>query len=168
MGPELHRRLALTQQYTRQLRQAQQGKERTLKKLKKALRAEIFTNTVRLEIAERGALSPDELTRAERVGILVRAIRHWRGMSEAELGRQSGLSAETISRLENGKHTPREKTVVRLAEALGVPRKQLDADVVFGRWPAIYQTILSEREAVEGELERMEQEERAGQAEKVK
>jgi transcriptional regulator with XRE-family HTH domain len=157
MGPELHRRLALTQQYTRQLRQAQQGKEQTLKKLKKALRAEIFANTVRLEIAERGALSPDELTRAERVGILVRAIRHWRGMSEAELGRQSGLSAETISRLEHGKHTPREKTVVRLAEALGVPRKQLDADVVFARWPSVYQTVISEREVVAEQMREAEE-----------
>lgn len=145
----------MEQQYKKEIKEAQTRKERTLQKLRKQLRAEIFANAVRLEVADRGALSPQELTRTELIGILVRHVRLFKELSESELARMSGISLETISRVETGKHLPRHGTVEKLAKALGVPRKQLDPDFVFARWPAVYQTIVSEREVVE-EREKVE------------
>jgi DNA-binding transcriptional regulator YiaG len=48
------------------------------------------------------------------------ALRTLAGMSQAELARRSGLSQGHISELERGDKTPREITVKRLANALGV------------------------------------------------
>jgi transcriptional regulator with XRE-family HTH domain len=141
-----------------EIKQLQEKKEKTIEKLKKQLRAELFTNAVRLDVAERGALWPQELSHTELFGILVRNVRLFLGLSEAKLAKRSGLSMETISRVENGKHKPREKTVEKLARALEVPPKQLDTEQVFRRWPAVYQTILSQREVAVGELERIERE----------
>jgi len=143
----------------KEIKSLQEKKEKTLKKLKKQLRAEMFTNAVRLDLAQRDALWPQELSDPELVGILVKNVRLFRALSEAELARRSGVSLETISRVENGKHKPREKTVEKLARALGVPSKQLNPDFVFRLWPAVYQTVLSEREVLAEQVE-----EAAGQA----
>ena len=148
----------MEEQFQKQIKQAQEGKEKTLDKLKKQLRAEIFTNAVRLDVAERGALSPQELSDTELVGILVKNVRLFKGLSEVELAKRSRVSSETISRVENARHTPQKTTIDKLARALDVPRKQLEPERVFAHWPAVYQTVLSEREVAEGELERIERE----------
>jgi len=49
-----------------------------------------------------------------------RVARHHaiRGNVETELARRSGVRLETISRLESGKHTPRQETLLKLDRAL--------------------------------------------------
>lgn len=138
----------------KEIKEYQEQRAKLLERLKKAARAEIFTNAIRLDMAERGALGPKELAEAELVGILVKHLRLFQGLSAVELAERSGVSLETISRVENGKHKPQKKTVEKLAEALGVKPKHLDPDVVFEHWPDIYQPFLSERDVVEWELER--------------
>jgi transcriptional regulator with XRE-family HTH domain len=57
-------------------------------------------------------------------GILVsglRAIRLSAALSQSELGTLSGVSRETIYRLEGGRRTAHPRTIRRLAETLGVP-----------------------------------------------
>jgi transcriptional regulator with XRE-family HTH domain len=142
----------------KEIKEYQEQREKLLERLKKATRAEIYTNAIRLDMAERGALGPKELAEAELVGILVKNVRLSRGLSEGELAKRSGVSLETVSRVENGRHRPREKTVEKLALALDVRPKQLDPDHVFRRWPDIYQPFLSDHEAAEGEVGRIERE----------
>ncbi len=43
-------------------------------------------------------------------------IRH--GWTQTELARRSGVRLETISRIESGKHVPRQETLVKLDRAL--------------------------------------------------
>jgi len=52
-----------------------------------------------------------------------RVLRHW---NQQELARQSGLSRQTISDLENGKAEPRHATVKALSEALQIPSITLE------------------------------------------
>ena len=42
------------------------------------------------------------------------------GWSQAELARRSGIRLETVNRIENGKNTPDEKTLTKIAKALKV------------------------------------------------
>jgi HTH-type transcriptional regulator/antitoxin HipB len=57
--------------------------------------------------------------REERIGQSIRALRHRRGWTQAELGRRAGCSASTISRLERGQaRSVSLGVVVRLLEAL--------------------------------------------------
>ena len=53
--------------------------------------------------------SPQALTKARGAG------------SQADLAKRTGLSVFTISRLENGHHTPEFDTIVKLAQALDLP-----------------------------------------------
>jgi transcriptional regulator with XRE-family HTH domain len=138
----------------KQMRELQKKKEETLTRLKRALLAEMFTNGVRYDLAERGALWPEEVSKNELVGILVKNLRLFRGLSGADLAERSGVSLETISRLENGHHKPRQKTIEKLAAALRVKPEQLDPAFVFQRWPAIHQPALSQAEAEEWARER--------------
>ena len=47
-------------------------------------------------------------------------IRH--GWTQTELARRSGVRMETISRIESGKHVPRQETLLKLERALaGLP-----------------------------------------------
>ena len=55
----------------------------------------------------------------------LRQAREAVGVSQVELGRQAGLepsvASPRINQYESGKHLPQATTLVRLAEALGVP-----------------------------------------------
>jgi DNA-binding XRE family transcriptional regulator len=48
--------------------------------------------------------------------IISRRIRA--GLTQAELARRAGVRMETISRLESGKHVPRQETLIRIDAAL--------------------------------------------------
>ena len=66
----------------------------------------------------RGDLGP-------RVAARVRALREERGWSVAELARRCEMAAPNLHRLESGKHVPTTRTLLRAAEALGVPLDRL-------------------------------------------
>jgi DNA-binding XRE family transcriptional regulator len=61
-------------------------------------------------------------------GFITRRIKA--GLTQKELAKRSGVRMETISRLESGKHIPRQETIVRLDDALkamerGVRRRKV-------------------------------------------
>ena len=53
--------------------------------------------------------------------VSLRVIRERSGLSQAELGRRTGISQGHISQLEAGEKEPRPDTVARLAAALDCP-----------------------------------------------
>jgi transcriptional regulator with XRE-family HTH domain len=56
----------------------------------------------------------------------LKELRVYKGWSEADLRQQSGVSVETISRLENAKtKEPREHTLLSLAKAFKMTREEL-------------------------------------------
>ena len=52
-------------------------------------------------------------------GAQLKLWRQQKGWSEAELARRAGLSAQHLRRLEEGENKPRQRTVQKLAVALG-------------------------------------------------
>ena len=75
---------------------------------------------------ERAAREAAKAQRAQDVAARVRAVRGFRGYSQAELSERTGLSRQYISELEQGKRPrPRGETLERLAEALEVTADQL-------------------------------------------
>ncbi len=55
----------------------------------------------------------------------LRQLRRKAALSQQELAERSGMTQETISRLERGHHAARGRTVRKLADALGVEPKEL-------------------------------------------
>ncbi len=51
----------------------------------------------------------------------LREVRTEHGLSQEDVGRRTGLHATAIGRLERGAREPRLKTILRLADGLGVP-----------------------------------------------
>jgi transcriptional regulator with XRE-family HTH domain len=126
------------------------------------LKEQLFQTALLLELTERGAESPQELPHNELVGLLVKMVRSFKGLSQSELARRSKLRLETISRLEGGMGRPQERTVVDLARALDVPRAQLDPDRVFQDWPGYVRAAVRELRAyADREQAREEEREKA-------
>jgi len=61
----------------------------------------------------------------ERLGANLRRARRERQLTQEQVAARSGVHATEVSRIESGKRDPRASTVVRLAEAIGVPPGQL-------------------------------------------
>ena len=59
------------------------------------------------------------------LGRNLRRARLQRGMTQEEVGQQSGVHPTEVSRIEAGKHDPRVSTVERLAKAVGVSSSDL-------------------------------------------
>jgi transcriptional regulator with XRE-family HTH domain len=59
------------------------------------------------------------------VGDKVRDMRKGRGWSQQELADQAGISMQTVSNLETGRHVPGIATLSKIAGALGVPLPDL-------------------------------------------
>ena len=55
------------------------------------------------------------------VGARIKERRILNALTQEDLGELTGLSGESISRLEAGKHSPRPSTLRKLARALDVP-----------------------------------------------
>ena len=53
--------------------------------------------------------------------------RRGRALTQAELARLAGVDVRTIRRAESGRHWPSVETVQRIADALGIPREQMQA-----------------------------------------
>ncbi|RIJ78535.1 helix-turn-helix domain-containing protein [Nakamurella silvestris] len=64
--------------------------------------------------------TPDEASIAQRIGIRLRTLRTGKGLTLAELSRQSGVSVSYLSAVEKGVNLPSLQTLARLTESLGV------------------------------------------------
>jgi len=62
-------------------------------------------------------------------------VREFRGMSQAELARRSGIGQSTLSQWESGEHKPRFEQLKKVLDALEINHEQLyqDFDEVFIR-----------------------------------
>ena len=120
------------------------AKQERIKAKVKALKRELIGKSLILEVLERGAEFPDELTSDELAGILIKNTRMWHGWSQPELAKRSGVRVETISRLEHGQRQAQHSTIGALARALDVDPRQLDPAYVFGVWR---QYLEAEKEA---------------------
>lgn len=61
-----------------------------------------------------------------RVGLRIRALRHQRGITQAELGRKAGCIAPAeVSKFENARRSPSLDSLQRIADALNVPLHEL-------------------------------------------
>jgi transcriptional regulator with XRE-family HTH domain len=58
-------------------------------------------------------------------GARLRQLRRERAWSQRDLARHSGVSQDTITRLETGQREAQPRTMRRLAEALGVEPREL-------------------------------------------
>ncbi|MEU6480015.1 helix-turn-helix transcriptional regulator [Streptomyces sp. NPDC047017] len=72
----------------------------------------------------RTPLTPEERERGERLGLLLRAARGGRSMTE--VAASAGISAETLRKIETGRApTPAFFTVAAVAHALGLSMDEL-------------------------------------------
>ena len=62
-------------------------------------------------------------------GATVRRLRLAAGLTQEQLGERCKMDLSAVSRLERGGRNPRLDTMVRLAEALGVPPAALLQDI---------------------------------------
>jgi transcriptional regulator with XRE-family HTH domain len=92
------------------------------------------------------------------LGVIVRARRRERRLTQAELARLVGVTAQTISNLERGE-TERVNgaTLARLAGALGVSEVELDANRLAGS-VTVHARTLARRSAIKQLLELPENE----------
>jgi transcriptional regulator with XRE-family HTH domain len=67
----------------------------------------------------------DSLINVAELGELVKRQRQRVGLSLREVAQTTGVSASTLSRVENGVGTPDSATLARLAQWLGVPLERL-------------------------------------------
>ncbi|HZF08880.1 MAG TPA: helix-turn-helix transcriptional regulator [Thermoanaerobaculia bacterium] len=58
---------------------------------------------------------------AEEQKLLAHFLRGFRGLSQKQMARASGVSKSTISSIETGTHAPRKKSLARLASGVGIP-----------------------------------------------
>jgi DNA-binding XRE family transcriptional regulator len=75
-----------------------------------------------------GSGSPEELEslrRDEQIGERVRSERRARKWTLADLGSRTGIKVPNLSRLEKGKHSPSLDTLMKVADAFGVPVTRL-------------------------------------------
>jgi excisionase family DNA binding protein len=66
-----------------------------------------------------GGVVPAWRREPKRAGWRVRRLREEAGLTQLELAARSGLTHETISRLEHGQREPHARTLLALAQALG-------------------------------------------------
>jgi ribosome-binding protein aMBF1 (putative translation factor) len=121
-----------------------QAKQERVRAKASVVRDELYAKSLILAVLERGAEFPDELSAEQLRGILIKMTRLWRGWSQPDLAKRSGVRVETISRLEDGQRQPRHSTIGALARAMKVEPMALDPGAAFGIW----------RDYVEGEKER--------------
>lgn len=65
------------------------------------------------------------LRRRREVGDRIRAIRTDRGLTQEKLGERCGMDRIAMNRIEGGHQSARLDTLIRIADALGVPLRSL-------------------------------------------
>lgn len=91
------------------------------------------------------------------IGQNIRALRKQRGLTQAQLGAQCGLSGASIGSYEKGGTLPKRRTVERLASALGVPPERLTGGGPVppapSPRPALYDGVLAALKELYGAVE---------------
>lgn len=64
----------------------------------------------------------------QKIGLRIRAARKFKGMTQSEVSRKTGLDQAYISRLENGTAEGSPAQILSIARAIGVPIAQLYDD----------------------------------------
>lgn len=64
------------------------------------------------------------------LAVQLTALREKHGLSQSELARQTGINQSEISRIERGSGNPTEKTLIRLADALGADLRLVERSEV--------------------------------------
>ncbi len=64
------------------------------------------------------------------IGARVRQIREAKGLKMNFVAKSAGIAKESLSRIERGKCTPREKTLLRIADVLNVSVEKLAFDSI--------------------------------------
>ena len=77
---------------------------------------------------EASIVMPEEAMKGwlEYISRQIRGARKAAGMTQDELAESSGLPQSHICRLENGQHSPTNKTLTKIADALGITLADLD------------------------------------------
>ena len=65
-------------------------------------------------------LSKDRIAKYGKAGIALRGARFREGLSQKELAKQTGISQDNISKMENGKRPIGKKVAMKLAKALRI------------------------------------------------
>jgi transcriptional regulator with XRE-family HTH domain len=131
----------------------------------KQLKRQLLQTAMELEMAQLGAEAPQDLPYDKQFGLLLKTVREYRRLSQAQLGRLSGVTPEQISRLERGRHAPHPRTIVDLARAMEVPPEQLMPTRVFSDWPGYAEATIRElREWLEAAKQEQEQEQEKEEA----
>ena len=68
----------------------------------------------------------DVFSGAYRFAMSLVALRESRGLTQDQLAAQTGIDQSDISRIERGSANPTEKTLLRIADALGAELKLVD------------------------------------------
>lgn len=71
--------------------------------------------------------APDErvLVRRRQVGEQIRRVREHHNLSQHDVCGRSGIDVATYSRIEQGHSSPKLDTLIRIADAIGVPLADL-------------------------------------------
>lgn len=64
----------------------------------------------------------------ESLGQLISDARTKKGLTQDELGKHTGVSANTIARIERGEQDPRYSTLALLFDALGIDPSKLNSN----------------------------------------
>lgn len=81
----------------------------------------------------------------DRIGRRIRQVRMARGMTQAQLGKKIGLSADRVQKYENGYRKPKDDMLKKIAKALGVEAVALADPVVGSGDGALYALFNIER-----------------------
>ena len=72
----------------------------------------------------------------DNIGQRLKEERQFRGWSQRDLARETGVNTDTISGLETGQHEPRPSTLRKLAEGLGIEVRDLFMEPALPKAPA--------------------------------
>ena len=72
----------------------------------------------------------------DNIGQRVKEERQFKGWSQRDLARETGVNTDTISGIETGQHEPRPSTLRKLAEGLGIEVRDLFMEPVLPKAPA--------------------------------
>lgn len=75
-------------------------------------------------LAARAVFAPRYALASQLIGLRLK-----RGLSQSELSRRTGVNQAEISRIERGSGNPTEKTLFRLADALGADLQLVERDI---------------------------------------
>jgi transcriptional regulator with XRE-family HTH domain len=72
----------------------------------------------------------------DNIGQRLKEERQFRGWSQRDLARETGVNTDTISGIETGQHEPRPSTLRKLAEGLGIEVRDLFMEAALPKAPA--------------------------------